>query len=121
MPRREYRIDGKVHQLHGRKSIIGIAGIVATVMHEKQYKKLQKVVFFLKKPVDHLARATNTSRSRRRVPVLAPPSPDPGKLIVVELAIVDIRDVSVLRPQKTNALEQQPSSMMTTVDRKRLA
>jgi hypothetical protein len=43
-----------------------------------------------------------------------------AKLIVVEVIVVDRRKVVVLRIKRTNTAEQQPSSMMTTVDRRRL-
>jgi hypothetical protein len=41
-----------------------------------------------------------------------------AKLVIVELVVVDKREVVVLMPQRTSAPEQQPSPKMRTIDQK---
>jgi hypothetical protein len=53
-------------------------------------------------------------------PSLALHHPRRSKFVVIELVVVDKRDVVMLRPKRTSTTKQQPLPMMITVDKKRL-
>jgi hypothetical protein len=66
----------------------------------------------------HLVAATSIRVSGRRAAVLGPPSLESKKdyrRLIVELVVVDKRELIVLRLQRTDAREQQPSPMIRTI------
>jgi hypothetical protein len=59
----------------------------------------------MNRSLDHIATTTNSSTSRKRAAILAPPSPEPGKACRSRAYCSRQTGSRRAKPQRTNALE----------------